>query len=151
MLRLDMVWSSSLVQAWRAQILLACYNSRWKSEVPLPKVLSLLKVALSFDGPYGYSFVCVCKDTLPKGKRKIWEACAVDWGIAMLCTWAQRAEFSEIIFHCPEDHFSSSPHTARCFMRQCIILLIHTLNICMQKQRKKVKTEREPCVFARGR
>lgn len=36
MLRLDMVWFSSLVQPLWAQILLPCYNSRWKLEVPLP-------------------------------------------------------------------------------------------------------------------
>lgn len=36
MLRLDMPWFSGLVQPWRAQILLACYNSGWKSEVPVP-------------------------------------------------------------------------------------------------------------------
>lgn len=91
----------------------------------------IIKVVLSSEGPYVYSLYV--RTHCPKG---IWEACAVDWGIAMLCTWAQRAGFSDF-FYSPEDHFSSSPNTARCFICQCNILLMHTPSIFICKTEKK--------------
>lgn len=99
--------------------------------------LSLLRLYYLLKDHMGSHFSVYVRTHCSK-EREIWGACAVDWRIAMLCTWVQRAGFSDF-FHSPEDHFSSSPHTEFRFTRRCNILLIRTLNICMQNRGKKVK------------
>lgn len=54
----------------------------------------IIKVVLSSEGPYGFHFSVYVRTHCSK-EREIWGACAVDWRIAMLCTWVQRAGFSD--------------------------------------------------------
>lgn len=95
--RWDLTWCASVVRLLWAQISLPCFNSRWKPEVPLPNESSHYWGCSISQGPYGCSFFCICKTTQPKGEREIWTACALDWGIAMLCTWVQREGFSDFL------------------------------------------------------
>lgn len=147
-----MVWFSSLVQPLHKfcnHVIIADESQRFHC---LMRAL-IIKVVVSCKGPYGYSFFCICKNTLPKGKRKIWEACAVDWGIAMLCTRVQRAGFSGF-FYSPEDHFYSCTHTAYCSMRQSHVTDTHTLSTFICKTDKKLSNVCDHCVislsFSRG-
>lgn len=97
----------------------------------------IIKVVLSSEGPYGFSFFCICKNTLLKGERNMGSLCS---GLknchALHMSAKSRVQW---FFHSPEDHFSSSPHTELRFTRRCNILLIRTLNICMQNREKKIK------------
>lgn len=67
-------------------------------------------------------------------EKKRWDACAADWGIAMLCTWAGEWKeqgtvpfFFLFYFQSPED--SPGQHTALWFLRTFNILPLSMLNI----------------------
>lgn len=121
-----MLWFSSLVKPLWDQILLPCYNSRWKSELSLLRSYYLLKDHM------GTHFSVYVRTQSSKGREK-YGACAVDWGIAMLCTWVQRAGFSDFFIA----QRITSPHSLLLYstiqhITHCIYLYV--------KQKKKMYT-----------
>lgn len=93
----------------------------------------IIKVVLSSEGPYGYSFYCICKNTLPKGKRK---------NMGCLCSGLRNCHGLHMsaksrvqwFFYSLED---SSPHSARYAMKQSNILDTHPQYLYV-KQRNKL-------------
>lgn len=56
----------------------------------------IIKVVLSTEGPYGYSYFCICKNTLPKGKGKYGKL--VQWTEELPCFAHECKEQGSVIF-----------------------------------------------------
>lgn len=101
----------------------------------------IIRVVLSSERPYGYSFFCICKNIQPEGKRK--HGKLVRWTEELPCFAHECKEQGSMIFLffylSPQAHFSSTTLPACCSMRQCNVIPIHIININMQEKRNKVK------------